>query len=318
MGVPDYQSLMLPVLRSVADGKDHGLAEIRSAVALAVDLTDEDLGLTIPSGKSLANSRIDWALTYLQQAGLLRRVSRGTYQLSSRGKVVLDQGHATINNNLLARYPEFLEFMSRTRQKQQSRVRKTQTATQTPALTPAMVDVVAKETPSEQLAQAVEEAHTAVATELLDRILGREPAFLEKLVLQLLTAMGYGGRAGAVEHLGRPGDKGLDGVIRQDVLGLDRVYIQAKRYDPDRPVGGPDLYSFAGALQGARANRGVFITTSRFTQDAKAYTDQSQLRIVLIDGVQLTDLMILYNVGVQEEQRFTLKRVDEDFFDDSL
>jgi restriction system protein len=140
-------------------------------------------------------------------------------------------------------------------------------------------------------------------------------AFLEQLVLRLLTAMGYGGRAGAAEHLGHSGDQGLDGVIRQDVLGLDRVYVQAKRYGVDQAVGRPEIQAFVGALQGAQANRGVFITTGRFTSDAQEYAERVPVRLVLIDGIRLAELMVLYNVGVQDEQTFTLKRVDEDFFE---
>lgn len=170
-------------------------------------------------------------------------------------------------------------------------------------------------TPREQLVNAVEEANAAVAAELLERIRERDPAFLEQMVLRLLTAMGYGGRAGAAEHLGRSGDQGLDGVIRQDALGLDRVYVQAKRYGADHSVGRPEIQAFVGALHGAQADRGVFIATSRFTADAREYAERVPARIVLIDGIRLTELMVLHNVGVQEEETFVLKRVDEDFFD---
>jgi restriction system protein len=173
----------------------------------------------------------------------------------------------------------------------------------------------ARGTPREQLAAAIEEANAAVAAELLERTLEREPAFLERLVLKLLTAMGYGGPDGAAEHLGRSGDQGLDGVIRQDALGLDRVYIQAKRNGTEQPVGRPEIQAFVGALQGAHADRGVFITTSRFTGEAQSYAEHVSVRLVLIDGIRLSDLMVAYNVGVQEEQTFTLKRVDEDFFE---
>jgi restriction system protein len=143
----------------------------------------------------------------------------------------------------------------------------------------------------------------------------RHPTFLEQLVLRLLTAMGYGGRAGAAEHLGRGGDQGLDGMIRQDTLGLDRVYVQAKRYGSDHSVGRPEIQAFVGALHGAQADRGAFIATSRFTADATEYAERVAARLVLIDGLQLAELMVLHNVGVQNEETFTLKRIDEDFFE---
>jgi restriction system protein len=163
----------------------------------------------------------------------------------------------------------------------------------------------------------VEEANAAVAAEVLDRDRQREPAFLERLVLSVLTAMGYGGVAGAAEHLGKVGDEGLDGVIRQDPLGLDRIYIQAKRYAASRAVGRPEIQEFVGALHGAQADRGIFITTSRFTPDAIAYADRVAARVVLIDGQALSALMVRHNIGVQDQQAFVIKRVDEDFFEET-
>jgi restriction system protein len=170
-------------------------------------------------------------------------------------------------------------------------------------------------TPLEAVAQAVRENNEALATELLQRVLDQDPAFLERLVLTLLSAMGYGGRAGAVEHLGRSGDGGIDGVVRQDVLGLDRVFVQAKRYGTEHGVGRPDIQAFVGALHGVQADRGVFITTSRFSAEARAYVERIPNRIVLIDGRRLAELMILHNVGAQDESTFVLKRIDEDFFE---
>jgi restriction system protein len=304
--VPDYQSLMLPVLRSVADGKEHRLADVRTVLAEQIGLTDEDLALKIPSGAPVFNSPVHWAVTYLAQAGLLRRPRRGVVELTDRGNEVLAEAPASVDNSLLARYPEFLEFKMRAREGQQDAA--------AAELTPGPL-ASSKGTPREQLADAVEEANAAVAAELLNRIRDREPAFLEQLVLRLLTAMGYGGRAGAAEHLGRSGDQGLDGVIRQDALGLDRVYVQAKRYGAEHSVGRPEIQAFVGALHGAQADRGVFIATSRFTAEARDYAERVPARLVLIDGVRLTELMVLHNVGVQEEQTFTLKRVDEDFFE---
>ena len=275
-------------------------------LAEQIGLTDEDLALKSPSGAPVFNSRVHWAVTYLAQAGLLRRPRRGVVELTDRGNEVLAEAPASVDNSLLARYPEFLEFKMRAREGQQDAA--------AAELTPGPL-ASSKGTPREQLADAVEEANAAVAAELLNRIRDREPAFLEQLVLRLLTAMGYGGRAGAAEHLGRSGDQGLDGVIRQDALGLDRVYVQAKRYGAEHSVGRPEIQAFVGALHGAQADRGVFIATSRFTAEARDYAERVPARLVLIDGVRLTELMVLHNVGVQEEQTFTLKRVDEDFFE---
>ena len=275
-------------------------------LAEQLGLAEEELALKIRSGAPVFNNRVHWAVTYLAQAGVVRRPRRGMVELTDRGRELLNQGPPSVDNSLLARYPEFREFMIRARPAQRD-----QSDTE---LAPERL-VSDKGTPKEQLANAVEEANAAVAAELLNRVRDREPAFLERLVLKLLTAMGYGGRAGAAEHLGQTGDQGLDGVIRQDALGLDRVYVQAKRYGSEHSVGRPDIQAFVGALHGAQADRGVFITTSRFTAEAKDYADRVPARLVLIDGARLTELMVLHNVGVQEEQAFILKRVDEDFFE---
>jgi restriction system protein len=306
VAVPDYQSLMLPVLHAIADGKEHRVADVRRVLADRLGLTDEDLAMRIRSGALVFDNRVHWAVTYMAQAGLIVRPRRAAVALTERGREVLAKAPSSVDNALLSRYPEFLEFKERAREKQQTK----------PALdlTPT-ASLTSAGTPREQLAEAAEEANAAVAAELLNRIRGREPAFLEQLVLRLLTAMGYGGRAGAAEHLGRYGDQGLDGVIRQDALGLDRVYVQAKRYGAENPVGRPEIQAFVGALHGAQADRGVFIATSRFTPDARDYAERVPARLVLIDGERLTELMVLHNVGVQDEQTFTIKRVDEDFFE---
>jgi restriction system protein len=169
-------------------------------------------------------------------------------------------------------------------------------------------------TPLDSISAAVAEATEALRDELLQRVLAQPPEFLERLVIKLLAAMGYGGRGGAIEHRGRSHDGGIDGVIRQDALGVDRVYLQVKRYT-DKPVGRPDMQAFVGALHGMQADRGVFITTSRFSDEARAYVERIPNRIILIDGKRLAELMELYDVGVQPEATFTLKRIDEDFFE---
>lgn len=302
MPVPDYQSLMAPALAVLADGDDRSLAQLRVILADRLSLTEEDLQATIPSGTPLFANRLHWAITYMYQAGLLSRPKRGVVRITGRGRKVAATHAERVDVGVLSGFPEFIEFKSRShepRQTDQSELGEN------------------KATPREAVSTAVDEANAAVAAEVLDRVRQREPAFLERLVLAVLTAMGYGGAAGAAEHLGKVGDEGLDGVIRQDPLGLDRIYVQAKRYTATRAVGRPEIQEFVGALHGAQADRGIFITTSRFTQEATTYADRVAARVVLIDGADLSALMVRHNIGVQDQQAYVIKRVDEDFFDES-
>jgi restriction system protein len=300
--VPDYQSLMAPILSALADGKDHSLLELREAVARRLALTEDDLRAKIPSGNPLLANRLHWAVTYMYQAGLLSRPKRGVVCITDRGRSVANAHPDRVDVRVLSQFPEFIEFTSRTRQPKQT----------------GQPDVAPEDgsTPRETVSEAIDKANTAVAAEVLDRVRQREPAFLERLVLAVLTAMGYGGADGAAEHLGKAGDEGLDGVIRQDPLGLDRIYVQAKRYSAGRPVGRPEIQEFVGALHGAQADRGIFITTSRFTPEAIAYADRVAARVILIDGRALSDLMVQHNIGVQDQHTYVIKRVDEDFFDE--
>jgi restriction system protein len=302
MPVPDYQSLMAPVLGALADGGDHSLGELRAVLSERLGLTEEDLQAKIASGTPLFANRLHWAVTYMYQAGLLSRPKRGVVRITGRGRKVAAAHPDRVDVGVLSEFPEFIEFKSRShapRQTGQPDLAKTEA------------------TPREAVSNAVDEANAAVAAEVLDRVRQREPAFLEQLVLAVLTAMGYGGAAGAAEHLGRSGDEGLDGVIRQDPLGLDRIYVQAKRYGASRAVGRPEIQEFVGALHGAQADRGIFITTSRFTPEATTYADRVAARVVLIDGAALSALMVRHNIGVQDQQAYVIKRVDEDFFDES-
>ena len=302
MPVPDYQSLMAPALGALADGGDHSLAELRTILAKRLSLTEDDLQAKIASGTPLFANRLHWAITYMYQAGLLSRPKRGVVRITGRGREVAAAHPERVDVAVLSEFPEFIEFKSRThgpRQAGQPESAKNET------------------TPREAVSTAVDEANAAVAAEVLDRVRQREPAFLERLVLAVLTAMGYGGAAGAAEHLGKAGDKGLDGVIRQDPLGLDRIYVQAKRYDASNPVRRPEIQEFVGALHGAQADRGIFITTSRFTAEAIEYADRVAARVVLIDGAALSTLMVRHNIGVQDQQTYVIKRVDEDFFEEN-
>ncbi len=280
---------------------------MREFVARQAGLSDGDLRETIKSGARVFDSRVAWALTYMAQAGLVRRPRRGVVQITDRGREVLQEHPSRIDNDVLNAFEEFREFKSRAR------------AQSTPAAATPSLSAPASDgaTPREAITTAVEEHNAAVAAELLTRIHDRDPAFLERLVLRVLTAMGYGGVAGRAEHLGRSGDEGLDGVIRQDPLGLDRIYVQAKRYAQDRAVGRPDIQGFVGALHGAQADRGVFITTSRFSSDAHEYADKVAARVILIDGPALAGLLVEHNIGMQDQETFVLKRLDEDFFEES-
>jgi restriction system protein len=293
---------MAPTLNVLADGGEHSLAELRGVVADRLALTEEDLRATIPSGTPLLANRLHWAVTYMYQAGLLSRPRRGVVRITDRGRKVAAAHPDRVDIRVLSEFPEFIDFKSRSRPPK-------------PTGEPDHADEGS--TPREAVSTAVDEANAAVAAEVLDRVRQREPTFLERLVLAVLTAMGYGGAAGAAEHLGRSGDEGLDGVIRQDPLGLDRIYVQAKRYSANRAVGRPEIQEFVGALHGAQADRGIFITTSRFTPEAVTYADRVAARVILIDGLALASLMVRYNIGVQDQQTYVIKRVDEDFFDES-
>jgi len=302
VAIPDYESLMLPTLQALGDGAEWTSREVQDAVAQGEGISKEDREILLPSGRqTLFVNRVGWAVTYMAKAGVVRRPRRGVVAITERGKELLAEEPDRITNATLQRFPEFVEF--KLTRHEQPRTAPGSTATPTSA-----------GSPSESIAELVDEVNSAVAVEVLERVYAQPPVFLEQLVLQLLEQMGYGGVEAITEHLGGPGDEGLDGVIRQDALGLDVVYVQAKRYAPDRKIGRPDIQAFVGALNGARADRGIFITTSSFTADARAYIERVQSRVVLIDGKRLAAEMVRRNVGVQVREVHEVKRIDEDFF----
>jgi restriction system protein len=302
VAVPSYEELMLPVLASLSDGEHKTSAELRRAVAERIGISAEDRAERIPSGAPVFDNRVHWAVTYMVNAGLIDRPRRGVVVVTDRGRELLATDPPQIDGSLLEQYPEFVDFRNRSGTRP-TKKRSASTGTEQ------------AETPQERLSDAVEEANSAVASELLRRIREEDPAFLEKLVLDLLTAMGYGGREGSAEQLGQAGDEGIDGVIRQDALGLDRIYVQAKRYAADRAIGRQDIQAFVGALHGQQADRGIFITTSRFTGTAREYAERVASRLVLIDGTQLGEFMVRHGIGVQVEETFVLKEIDEDYFE---
>lgn len=309
MAVPDYQSLMLPLLRFAGERKDEiSTSEAVEVLAKELGLTEEDLREMLPSGiQSTFFNRVGWASTYLKKAGLFEATRRGYYRITARGLELLKKQPKTINAKLLRQYPEFLEFQQLKGTRSGNKASSSRGA---PDISTA--------TPSEALETAYENLRDELADELLSRLKKSSPTFFERIVVELLVKMGYGGsRADAGKAIGRSGDGGIDGIIKEDKLGLDVVYVQAKRWD-NSPVGRPDVMQFAGALQAQKANKGIFITTSRFTEDARSYVSQIGSKIVLIDGEQLTNLMIENDVGVSTVSTYPVKKIDTDYFDESI
>ena len=304
MGVPDFQLLMLPLLRMAADGREHSLAEARDLLAADFKVSDAELQELLPSGRQpkFAN-RVAWAKSYLQQAGLLQTPRRAHFQITDRGRAVLKAPPPRIDIKFLEQYPEFVDF----------RTPKVEVAT---VLVDAPSVQAEPETPEEALEAAHQKMRLGLATELLSRVKSASPQFFENLVVELLVKMGYGGsRRDAGQAIGRAGDEGIDGVISEDRLGLDVVYLQAKKWDGT--VGRPEIQRFVGALHGKRAKKGVFITTSAFSAEAVAYVEHIDPKVVLIDGRRLTELMIDFGVGVNTSATYDVKRVDSDYFDET-
>ena len=301
MAIPDYQSIMLPLLKFAGDGEEHSLREAIEDLADEFSLTDEERKELLPSGRQATfNNRVGWARTYMKKAGLLESTKRGYFQITERGLDVLKQNPPEINNAFLRQFPEFVEF---------------QTPKQREVEEDTEQDISETRTPEEEIESAYQGVRQELATELLQTIKSCSSTFFERLVVDVLVKMGYGGtRKDAGQAVGRSGDGGIDGIIKEDRLGLDIVYIQAKRWDG--PVGRPEIQKFAGALQGQRARKGIFITTSAFTQSAQDYVSRIDSKIVLIDGDTLAQLMIDYNIGVTTVTSYELKRMDSDYFEE--
>lgn len=307
MVVPDYETLMRPTLIALSDGQARTRGQVRDSVAISEQMASSDLEEMLPSGKATRfGSRIGWALTYMSQAGLVARPRRGTYVITPRGQEVLRSNPTRVDGRVLQQFPEFLEFKSRRREEGEP-----------VGVSAAAESTVAALSPTEAIESLISDADDAVAAELLDRVLAQPPAFLETLSLVLLRALGYGGREALLTHTGKPGDGGLDGIIRQDALGIDLVGVQAKRYDRNASVQRPEIQAFVGALQGAQTSRGVFVTTGRFSSGARQFAEQVAMRLVLIDGTELTRFMVRYGVGCSTKRVYELKAIDDDFFEDT-
>jgi len=300
MAIPDYQSFMLPLLKITGDRQEHGLGEVIDTLALQFELTDADRQEILPSGRQgKFDNRVGWARTYLKKAGLIESTGRAKFRITDRGLEVLRTNPVGINNKFLRQFPEFLEFQSTSRQ---SNKHDDEEETEEPS-----------QTPEEILESSYQGLRHDLALELLERVKNSPPRFFENLVVDLLVAMGYGGsKADAGQAVGRSGDGGIDGIIKEDKLGLDVVYVQAKRWEDT--VGRPVVQAFAGSLEGQRARKGVLITTSQFSQDARDYVTRIEKKIVLIDGEQLAQLMIDHNIGVTEVASYVVKKADLDYF----
>ena len=308
MAVPDFQSLFIPVLKFASDGNEHSLSETIETIARQLGLSEADRDEMLPSGKQRKfDNRVSWARTYLQKALLLSSPGRSKFRITERGMKVLRDNPPHINVKFLRQFPEFVAF--HTHADRDGKIEENNRTTQ---------EILEKtsQTPQEILEASYQSLRQTLAQELLERIKNNPPKFFESLVVDLLVAMGYGGsRKDAGQAVGQVGDGGIDGIIKEDKLGLDAIYLQAKRWEGT--VGSPVVQGFAGALIGKKARKGVFITASNFSPQARSFASGTEnLKIILIDGEQLAQLMIDHDVGVTEESRYIVKKVDLDYFGD--
>ena len=299
--IPPYGAFFRVFLDALSDGQAHKISEIREAIAQRWQLSPEALKEQLPSGKgSTFSNRVAWASVYLHKAGLVHRPARGTFQLTQEGARVQQDPSLVVDNHFLNRYPSFVAFLNKSA---------ATTGTQKRSETERT------ETPQDTIAAAVQQINSALADDLMNEIMNQSPTFFERLVVQLLLKMGYGGpfeEAGIVTQA--TSDGGIDGIIKEDKLGFSQIYIQAKRWNPDTTVNRPEIHKFSGALQDRGASKGLFITTAKFS--AGAMESAKRQHIVLIDGDTLTRLMMEYNLGVSVSQTYAIKKLDTDFFSD--
>lgn len=298
MTIPDYQTIMLPLLEFAGDQEEHSRHEAIEHISKIFSLTEEEKNQLLPSGtKPIINNRVGWAKTYLKKAGLLEYPKRGYLKITDLGLRVLEDKPEKIDNRYLRNFPSFLEF-------KKTRVEKKEDT-----------DFETEKTPLELIENGVQQINMDLGDELLEYITGSSPTFFERLVVDLLVRMGYGGSImDAGSALGRTGDEGVDGVIKEDKLGLDNIYIQAKRWKSS--VGRPELQAFVGALQGKRSRKGIFITTSSFTDTAIKYVNTIETKVALIDGETLVRYMIENDLGVITRDTYKIKEIDSDYFDE--
>jgi len=301
MSVPDFQSFFKPILDIASDEKEHSLSEAREQVSSIFNLNDEDLSELLPSrNQTKYDNRVSWAISYLVQAKILRRPRRGFFQITDRGIELHSKSYKRIDVKILNKYPEFVEFHQATRKNK-------------PDVTD--IDLKISQTPEELLQEAYHNIRNDLANEILNKIKENSPKFFERLVIDLMVTMGYGGsRIDAGKSIGQSGDEGIDGIIKEDRLGLDVIYLQAKRWEGT--VGRPEIQKFVGALHGKRAKKGVFITTGKFSSDAEQYVEVIDPKVIVIDGFTLANFMIDYNLGTTITANYEIKRIDSDYFEE--
>ncbi len=301
MAIPDYESIMLPLLKYLTDNEEHSLREAIESMARHFGLTPDERNELLPSGRqAVFDNRVGWARTYMKKAGLVESTRRAHFRITDGGRKVLGDKPASITNKYLDQFDEFRTFRALRHEKK-------------PQVAGGGSPVEAVNTPEEALESAYESVRADLGAEMLEQLKKSPPGMFEKTVVELLVKMGYGGSLkDAGEAIGRSGDEGIDGMIKEDRLGLDAIYIQAKRWD--NTVGRPEVQKFAGALQGQRARKGIFITTSDFTKEARDYASRIDSRIILVDGKQLCQYMIECNVGVTPVSTYEIKKIDYDFF----
>lgn len=301
--IPDYQTLMLPLLKLTSDGNEYKLNDAVETLSKQFHLTEEERNELLPSGQTFVfGNRVGWARTYLKKAGLLDSPKRGIISITQRGKDVLKENLPEINVTYLKKFPEFIEFKASKKEEllEASEIKSIETKYQTP---------------EELLEIGYQSIRKAIEEEILSKLKKVNPSFFEKIVIELLVKMGYGGSIqDAGKAIGKSGDEGIDGIIKEDKLGLDVIYIQAKRWEG--VVGRPELHKFVGALAGQGAKKGIFITTSFFTKDALDYVPKNETKIVLIDGERLASLMIDHNLGVSVQNTYEIKKIDSDYFEE--
>lgn len=296
MPIPDFQTIMLPLLKFLGDEKEHSLRDTIEHLVNEFNLNEVERKELLPSGQQARfDNRLSWARTYLKKAGLIESAKEGYFRITKRGLDILKENPERINMKYLERYSEFVEFRKGKKEEKGEDVK------------------IEDATPEEVIESASQGLKDNLATELLQNVKNCSPAFFERLVIDLLIKMGYGGtRKDAGQAIGKSGDEGIDGIIKEDRLGLDVLYIQAKRWG--NPVSRPEIQKFVGALQGQKAKKGIFITTSTFTKEAEDYVKNIESKIVLIDGDMLAKLMIDHNIGVSSVSSYEIKRMDMDYF----
>ena len=304
--IPTYEEIMLPLLKHISDGEEHSLSEVHDFLAEHFDLSNDEIRELLPSGQQpIFRNRVGWARTYLKKAGLLTSTRRAYFKITDRGKNFLAEDPSEITSKDLTRYNEFVKFQTvkKTKDKKSDTVNSEN-------------ENITDKTPEEVLEYAYQKLKNDLANELIELIKSCSPAFFEKLVIDLLIEMGYGGsRKDAGEAMGKSGDGGIDGIIKEDKLGLDIIYLQAKRWENSVPV--KEIRDFTGALASKKAKKGIFITTSSFPKSVYEFVKQIEYKIILIDGKRLAELMIDNNVGLSIDNSYLIKSIDSDYFEEN-